>query len=802
MSVLGWIVLFLGVTVILAFQRASLWVWLIAMAACLTGVSVWSELSTVTTVVLWLCLVGIVIVFGVLPVRRRFISRFMLNLYRKKMPTLSATEQEALTAGTVGWEGELFSGKPNWSEFRRIPKGQLSKEERDFLEGPVETLCGLVDNWKINQLTFTIPEIIWNFLKENGFFGLIIPKEYGGKAFSALGHSQVITKVASVSIAVATVVSVPNSLGPAELLLHYGTKEQKEYYLPRLARGEEIPCFALTSPVAGSDAGSIMDYGVVCQQLLAGEKRLGIRLNWDKRYITLAPVATLLGLAFKLYDPEHWLGDREALGITCALIPTTTPGVVIGRRHFPLRCAFPNGPTQGKDVFIPLDWIIGGVAMAGHGWRMLMESLAAGRSISLPSMATGGSKRVFYATGAYARIREQFNTYIGAFGGVQEALARIGGHTYLIEATRLFTVTALDRGQQPAVASAISKYHTTELSRSIINDAMDIHGGKGICMGPHNYLAQTYIESPISITVEGANILTRSMIIFGQGAIRCHPFILKEITAAQNNDLRAFDRALFGHIGLIISNKVRAFLLSVSKGHWASVPRGPLKRYYQQFSQFSAVFALLADMAMLSIGGALKRKEKLSSRLGDLLGFLYLGSAVIKYYELENEEEAWPLVQWVCEDLLYRIQTQIDGFLSNMPNRWLAWSLRWIVFPLGRRLQPPLDQLNGHVAKLLLYPSRVRSRLSQHVYTQNTPFNPVGLIDEILREVIAAEPLEKKLHQALRQKIIQGNTVEEWANSAVNHCVLTAEEAVRWLAAYRSRLRMTNVDDFTVEELT
>jgi len=531
--------------------------------------------------------------------------------------------------------------------------------------------------------------------------------------------------------------------------LHYGTQAQKKHYLPRLASGEEVPCFALTSPVAGSDAASIVDSGVLCRQMIEGEEKLGIRLNWDKRYITLAPVATLLGLAFKLYDPDHLVGDVEEIGITCALIPTSTPGVVIGRQHFPLSCAFPNGPTQGKDVFIPLDWVIGGKKTLGHGWRMLMECLAAGRSISLPSMVSGSVKRAVFATGAYARIRQQFNTYIGAFGGVQESLAKMGASAYLIEATRLFTVAALDRGQQPAVASAISKCHVTGIARVILNHAMDVHGGKGICMGPNNYLAQNYIEAPISITVEGANILTRSMIIFGQGAIRCHPYILKEMTAATNKDkkagLIAFDKELFGHLGFIMSNRTRAFFLGLSKGRLARAPKGALKRYYQQFSQYSAAFAFVSDVAMIAIGGKLKREEALSARLGDLLSLLYMGSSAIKYYELQGDDEAFPFIQWVCEDLLYQLQTQLDGFLLNMPNRFLANILRMTVFPLGRRLKPPSDRLGQAVAQLLLHPSRVRADLSRHLYVKDSPYNPIGQMDAILQQVIAVEPLEKLL---------------------------------------------------------
>lgn len=805
MVVFGWIVLFLAVAIILAFNRASIIVSSIAVAILLVLVSVFSHASAATLIILWIIWAILASIFNIRPVRRHLFSARLIKIYRTLMPPMSITEREALAAGTVGWEGEMFSGMPDWNKLRKIPKAKLTEAEQAFLDGPVEELCAMINNWNINQRTFEVPEEIWVHLRKHGFFGLIIPKEYGGKAFSALGHAQVIAKVASVSVAVATVVSVPNSLGPAELLLHYGTEEQKNYYLPRLASGEDIPCFALTSPVAGSDASSIVDYGVVCRETIDGKDTLGIRLNWNKRYITLSPVATIIGLAFKMYDPEHLLGDKENIGITCALIPASTSGVVTGRRHFPLCCAFPNGPTQGKDVFVPFDSIIGGPKMAGHGWRMLMESLAAGRSISLPSMAVGGSKRMIFAAGAYARIREQFNIYIGAFGGVQEALGRIGAHTFLMDATRLFTIAALDRGEQPAVASAISKCHVTNMSRSVVNDAMDIHGGKGICMGPNNYLAQTYIESPISITVEGANILTRSMIIFGQGAIRCHPYFLKEMQAVQDEDQRAglikFDRALFSHVGFIISNQVRAFFLALTCGRLACAPKGELKRYYQELSRYCAAFALVADVAMLTMGGTLKRKEKLSARLGDLLSLLYMGSASIKYYELLEEKEGLPFVRWVCEEILYRLQTQLNGFLTNMPNRWLSWILRLIVFPLGRRAKPPSDDLSSEVAKYLLYPSRIRARLSNHAYVSDTANNPIGSIASVLEKVIAVEPLEKKLHQAIKQHVIKGKNYEEKVANGVTANVITASEGKQLLDAFNARMSIINVDDFAPEEL-
>lgn len=801
MTVLGWIILFLFATLTLAFKRAALSVWAIAFAVLLLCVSFFSSVSTAGLIVLWLLAAVVFVPLLVKPLRRFFITKRIFSLYRKSKPALSTTEKEALEAGSVGWERELFSGMPNWNSLQAMPDVNLSVEERAFLDGPVEELCGLINNWSINHKEHEIPEVIWQHLKSHGFFSLIIPKEFGGKGFSALAHSQIITKVASVSIAVGSVVSVPNSLGPAELLLEYGTEEQKNYYLPRLAKGEEIPCFALTSPIAGSDAGSIEDHGVVIKEMIDGKEELGIQLNWDKRYITLAPIATLIGLAFKLYDPNHLLGDKTELGITCALIPANTPGVEIGRRHFPLCSHFPNGPTKGKNVFIRLSNVIGGRGGVGAGWRMLMECLAAGRSISLPSMVSGGAKRAVFTSGAYARIRRQFNTYIGAFGGIQEALVRIGGYTYLIESLRLFCVGNIDRGVKSSVASAIGKCHTTEYARHVLNDAMDIHGGKGICMGPNNYLAQAYIEGPISITVEGANILTRSMIIFGQGAIRCHPYVLLELQAAEKNELMAFDRILFKHLGMIISNKVRSFVLALTSGYAAEVPSGDLKRYMQHFSRFSASFSLLADVSMISLGAKLKRLERLSGRLGDMLSLLYMGSAVVKYYETEKNPEAKPYAEWACQHLLYRLQTVMDEFLQNFPIRWLARQLRVIVFPLGRRFKAPQDKLGDRVAELLLTPSLVRERLAVDSFQQQGQCNnPVTTLQLAFLKSLEVEPLFLKLHKARKSSLINGMDFSATLSQAIQKEVLTAAEAEQMQEAHKLRMAVINVDDFSAKE--
>jgi len=804
-----WIILFLAAVCVLAYKRAALSVWTIAILFFLLLVSQFSTLAPASKIILWVIYLLIAAPLNIRPLRRLLLTKQLLNIYQKVKPSLSATEKQALAIGTVGWEGELFSGMPHWQVLKNYPAPQLTVEETAFLENETEQLCQMLDSWDISHYRLDLPQTVWQFIKERGFFSLIIPKQYGGKQFSALAHSEIILKIAGRSNAAATVVGVPNSLGPAELLLEYGTEEQKSHYLPRLARGEEIPCFALTGPDAGSDASSMTDRGIVCKGQWEGREIIGIQLRWNKRYITLAPVATLLGLAFKLFDPEHLLGEREDLGITCALIPTTTPGVVIGRRHFPLNCAFPNGPTQGEDVFIPIDYIIGGPKMAGKGWHMLIERLSVGRAITLPSLSTGGAKVASFVTGAYARIRKQFHIAVGKFEGVEEALTRIAGYTYIMDATRLLGVAAVDKGECPAVPSAISKYHTTELARQILNDAMDVHGGKGICMGPRNYIAQMYVEAPIGITVEGANILTRCMMIFGQGMMRCHPYLLQELLAAQNPDakqsLKDFDAVLFKHLGFLISNKARAFLLGLTQGRMAGgVPttHPALKRYYQQLTRFSAAFALAADVSVLSLGSEFKRREHLSGRLGDVLSMLYMSSAVLKHFEDQgSHEEDLPLVEWACQSLLFKLQTALDAALRNFPKPMVGKLLRPIIFPLGCRLKEPSDLLGHQVSVLLSGATGTRSRLTAGAYITADANNAVGLVGDTLIKVMVAEEIEKKVQQAAREQIITGKSWPDKITQAIAAGVITAEENKLLEAVEAARREISAVDDFAPEEL-
>jgi acyl-CoA dehydrogenase len=790
----------------LAAVRAPAIVWTTALAVPVAACPA-ARGTDPAHLALWGVFILVALPFNLPPLRRLLISGPLLRLYRRLMPPISVTEREALNAGTVWWDGALFSGRPDWRALFATPAPALSAEEQAFLDGPVEELCRLLDDWKVNEVWRDLPPEVWRLLKEKGFFGMIIPKQYGGLEFSALAHSTVVMKVASRSITGAVTVMVPNSLGPAELLLHYGTDEQKNHYLPRLARGEEVPCFALTSLDAGSDAASMTDTGIVCRGEFGGTPDvLGIRLNWSKRYITLSPIATVLGLAFKLFDPDRLLGGDEAPGITVALIPTNTPGVEIGRRHAPLHNYFQNGPTSGRDVFIPIDWIVGGPARAGQGWRMLVECLAAGRSISLPALAAGAGKVASRATGAYARVRRQFKVPIGRFEGVQEALARIGGLSYLMDAARVMTVGALDRGEKPSVISAIVKYHLTELMRRAVDDGMDVHGGRGIIMGPRNYLARVYEAVPISITVEGANILTRNLIIFGQGAIRCHPYLLKEIEAAGTADparaAATFDRAFFAHVSFGLSNAARALWYGFTGARFSPAPPDqPLRRYCQQLTRASTALALASDVAMLTLGGSLKRREALSARLGDVLSYLYLASATLKRFADEGRpSDDLPLIHWGCWYSLHIIQRRLDELMINLPSRTAAWLLRRLIFPLGRPFRPPEDRVTEQIAELLMNPGPARDRLTTGIYLPNDPTDRLGRLEAALTAVIAAEPAEKMLRTALHSRRLPALEGLALLEEAVRRGVISEIDAKLLREAEERRREALRVDDFGPDE--
>ena len=797
MSGFAWTLIGFVLFATLAYRRAPLGAWTAAAAVFVAAVQMTGGGLSLLP---WVPLAAVAILLNVRPVRRSLLSKPLLGWFRKVLPPMSDTEKDAIDAGTVWWDAELFTGKPNWNRLLASPAATLSDEEQAFLDGPVEDFCRLLDDWAISRELNDLPPEAWEFIRRHRLFGMIIPKEYGGLEFSARAQSEVVMKIASRSVAAGVTVMVPNSLGPGELLMHYGTKEQKDYFLPRLASGEEIPAFALTGPHAGSDAGSMPDTGVVCKGEYEGRETLGFRVNWSKRYITLGPVATLLGLAFKARDPDGLLGGDTDLGITCALIPTNTPGVKIGRRHDP-GAAFQNGPNEGKDVFVPMEWIIGGQAQVGNGWKMLMDCLSVGRAISLPALGTGAGKLSARVTGAYARIRRQFRMPIGKFEGIEEALARIAGVAYRMDAARVVTAGALDQGEKPSVLSAILKYNNTEGMRQTINDAMDVHAGRGVCHGPSNYLVSTYGTIPVAITVEGANILTRSMIIFGQGAIRCHPYVLKEMLAAADADeergLRAFDDALFAHIGFTISNAVRSLVMGLTGSRFVKVPDlGPTAGYARKLTRYSAGFAVAADVAMLTLGGELKRREKLSGRFADVLSHLYMASAVLKMHEDQGRPAAdLPFVRWALEDSLRVIETQLAGIFRNFPSRGLGALLRLVVLPTGQRRHGPGDRLGHEAAKLLLSPSPARDRLTRGLYLTTHQDDPIGLMDLTLEKVMAAEPVEQKIGRALKRSVNPVNC-ERVLSEALGAGVINDLEAEIVREAMQLTSRAIAVDDF------
>ena len=808
MSALTALILYFAGGTLLAYHKAKLRTSAIACGALLLAYLVTGSGSRVVLLIL-LVTAAVLTALSFENFRRNTITRPLFKLYRRALPPLSETEREALDAGTVWWDGELFTGDPDWEKLLGTGKPQLAPEEQAFLDGPVEELCRMVDPWKMSHVWAEIPPPVMRFIKQHKFLGLIIPKEYGGLDLSAVAQSEVLTKVLSVGSVVGNFIMVPNSLGPGELLMKYGTEKQKDYYLPRLASGEEIPCFALTGPLAGSDATSIPDTGVVCKGMWEGKEIIGMRLSFEKRYITLAPIATLVGLAFRLQDPQHLIGAVDDYGITCALIPREVPGMEIGRRHLPIGDPFYNGPVRGKDVFVPLDYIIGGREMAGKGWRMLVNCLSAGRAISLPSASNSLAKRSAAGTGAYSRIRRQFKIPISQFEGIQKPLARIAGFTYIIHASRLHTAQAVAAGSKPSVPSAILKYHCTEMARQVINDAFDIHGGKAVMRGPKNYLAPGYESIPVAITVEGANIMTRSLMIFGQGAIRSHPFVLKEMELAQREDspesLAEFDRTLFAHAGLTCTNAARALWHGLTRSKFAPAPASgshAVRRWYRGVNRLSAAFALVADSAMLTMQASLKRREMISGRLGDLLSMIYLASMVLKHYEDEQcPEEDLPLVEWSCRYLLHAYQEAMHEVLQNLPNRPAAFLLRLLVFPTGRHYQKPSDRLDTAVASLITRATATRQRLIAGIYLTPADNNPVGRLNALLAEADEVEPLERKLREAVKADRIPSLLGRELIDAGEKAGVLDAAEAKR-MRDYDARVMdVIHVDEFGRDEL-
>ena len=798
----------------LAMWRAPLWQW--ALLALVVGL-----LSRVVTtpifaidLISWGTIVALIpaVILGLLcvtPARRAAVTGPAYKLVKSILPRVSRTEQEALDAGTVGWDAELFSGKPRWDKLLNIRKATLTAEEQAFLDGPVNVVCSMIDDWDTRHNRADLTPEVWAFLKEKSFLGMLIGKEHGGLGFSAQAQSQVVSKVASRSVAAGITVMVPNSLGPGELLEKYGTAEQKTKYLHRLAKGIDVPCFALTGPHAGSDAAGMRDVGVVTHGTVDGKKVLGVRLSWDKRYITLAPVATLVGLAFNLHDPDHLLGETEHVGITLALIPADYPGVEIGRRHYPARSAFMNGPIKGKNVFIPMDMLIGGTAYAGQGWRMLMECLSTGRAISLPAIGTVSIKHALRVTSAYARIRRQFGIAVGIMEGVADPLSRMVRSAYTFEAARGLTASMVDEGQKPAVISALLKYRTTEAMRDRVNDALDIHGGRAVQDGPSNYLFSGYMTTPVAITVEGANILTRTLITFAQGALRAHPYLYTEIESVQNADKRAglvaFDAAFSGHISFMLRNMVGSFLHAVSFGRFASSPdktAPEMAKWYRQLARYSQSFALVGDWTVAFLGGDLKRKQRLSGRMADILSDLYLLSAVLRRYEDEGKiAEDKPLVDAIARDHLYAIEQGFAGVFQNFPNPVLRWLMRILVFPLGRHRKPASDRETYRFARAVLRPGAFRDRLTMGTYVSMDPKDVTGVLEDAMIKVTKAEDIEAKFVRAVKKGIVERRLDRDAITDAVAAGVIDEAEAATLRLADVATDRVIKVDDFEFDEL-
>jgi acyl-CoA dehydrogenase len=814
MSILIGLAVCLAVVIALGMNRAPLIAWAIAAAgyvlAAQTGVFAGNPGApqfSVLAVLAWVPVIGLALL-SVPGLRTSLLVKPVFSKVRSILPRVSETEQAALDAGTVGFDAELFSGTPDWEKLRAIPGIVLSQEEQAFLDGPTEELCKLIDDWNIRHNEREIPEAIWEFVKRNGFLGMLISKEHGGLGFSAQAQSLILGKIASRSPDVSTIVMVPNSLGPGELIEKYGTEEQKSYYLPRLANGDEVPCFSLTGPRSGSDAATMRDVGVVCHGEHDGQQVLGIRLHWNKRYITLGPVATLVGLAFDLQDPDGLLGGEEDVGITVALIPANHPGVNIGRRHLPSGAAFPNGPNWGSDVFIPMSFLVGGQARAGQGWRMLMECLAAGRAISLPASAAAATKQMLRVSTAYGRVRKQFGLPVAKMQGVEEPLVRMAENAYVVEAARGVTAAMVSRGDKPAVISALMKYQTTEKMRQSINDAMDLHGGKAICDGPSNYLQSAYQMMPVAITVEGANILTRTLITFAQGALRSHPYLYAEIKAAQADDkaagLAAFETAFLGHVGFAVSNVTGALFHNLTGGLFAKAPPASeeMAVCYKQLSRASRNFALVADMSVAMLGGGLKTKQRLTGRLADALSELYLLSCVVKRFEDEGRPEAdLKMVELAMANGLNRFERAMHNTIDNFPSAPVRLLLNWIVFPFGRHYDPAPDHVGHEIVRALLVPGEFRDRMTPSIFISRDRDDPMGVLEVAFEKAVALEDAEKKLDKAVRAGTVERYHDRDWFADAVAAGVLNGEEAdgLRELEALTDTV--IAVDDFDPAEV-
>ena len=784
---------------LLAFLGAPLLVWTIAAGLGLIGLAAAGALGGFGLTIAALIYLPLALLLNLKSLRSSIITKPIFAAFKKVLPDMSETEREALEAGDVWWEAEMFRGRPQWQKLLNFKITELTAEEQAFLDGPTNELCEMLDEWQIVQEDKDLPDQVWAYIRKHQFFAMLIAKEHGGLGFSALAQSAVVTRIATRSLTAAVTVMVPNSLGPGELLMHYGTEDQQKKWLPGLCDGSELPCFGLTGVDVGSDASGLTDSAVVCKGKFKGKTITGIKLNFSKRYITLAPVATVVGLAVKLYDPDGLLGDADKrdYGITCVLLPADTKGVEIGRRHYP-GSAFMNGPIQGDDVFVPLDYIIGGPEMAGRGWRMLVECLSAGRGISLPALAAAAGKMMYRMTGAYSRIRRQFKMPIGKFEGVQEASGRIAGLTYTLEAMRSLTASAVDNCA-PSVVTAMAKYHMTEMMRTIITDAMDIHGGRGVMNGPRNYMQAGYAATPVAITVEGANILTRNLMIFGQGAIRCHPYVFPEMEAARTDDLAEFDKLLFGHIGFSVNRGVRALSLGLTGARLARSPvSGPMAGYFRQLERMSSSLAFVSDVTMGMLGGELKRKERLSARLGDVMSQLYIASAVLKYY-IDNGQQAEDraYAEWALQHALAKTYVAFDEFFSNFPTPLVGGFLRRMVFPLGRPYAAPSDRLGSQIAEHMMQPSALRDRLTQECFLGGGASTAISNMEAAFTKLVEVEPDYNRFIKAVAKGEVQGADQQAQLDHAVELSVLKAEQA-KAIAEYEPlRLEAIYVDDFS-----
>lgn len=765
---------------------------------------------TAWSLILGIPLIILSVILLIDPLRFNLISVPAFKHLSASMPTISTTEQEALEAGTSWWEKELFTGAPNWDTFNAYPFPTLSVEEQAFIDVEVEQLCSMLNEWEIHHIQKDLPEDVWQFIKNNGFLGLIIPKEYGGKAFSAFAQSRIMSKIASRSLTTAVSCMVPNSLGPGELLVHYGTEDQKQRYLPGLAAGTEIPCFGLTSPEAGSDAGAIPDTGVVCYGTFEGSEVLGLRMNFSKRWITLAPIATVIGLAFKLYDPDGLLGDasKTEYGITCALIPASHDGIQIGPRHYP-GSPFMNGTVEGNDVFIPIDWIIGGAKNAGKGWRMLMECLGVGRGISLPALSTAAGEMSYLTVGAFAKVREQFKISVGKFEGVQEATSDIASDTYMLEAFRYMVTCGLNQGGKPAVMTAMAKYYATETMRKVVNHGMDVVGGRAIQLGPRNFLALSYQAIPVAITVEGANILTRSLMIFGQGSMRCHPYLFDELQILQNPDQatakKQFHKILFKHLAYTFNRGARSFAYAFTGGSSATpvISDAFTAPYYKTINRFSANLAVTADMALGLLAGDIKRKEMLSARLADIHAHLFIATAILKYYAQGAKTESDQLhAQLALEKSLYTAQEAFFELYENFPIRAGAAFVKLICFPFGRPLAKPSDQLKQAVAELILTETPFRAELKKHVYYSQDAQDVTGRIESTFQMLLQIEPLWHKFKKAESADTFKGLTFEERIADAVKTQFISESEAESLIIynAQRFDSMLTDIFDMALKQ--